>query len=121
MSGFDNTSETVRTTAVTTTLTNNDYDLLCLGITGNITVNLPAVASVQPGRFWRCILEKLATTSSCTWDRASSNYTMWTVSPPRGASYLPTACTDGGSRPMTSGLSPRISRAGYRSGIREPA
>lgn len=62
MSGFDNTSETVRSTAVTTTLTNNDYDLLCLGIAGNITVNLPAVATVQPGRFYRVYKDAAAFT-----------------------------------------------------------
>jgi len=50
MSGADNTSFTTRTTAVTTTLTNNDYILLVIGATGAVTVNLPAVATVQPGR-----------------------------------------------------------------------
>lgn len=62
MSGFDNTSETVRTTAVTTTLTNNDYDLLCLAIAGNIVVNLPAVATVQPGRLYRVYKDAAAFT-----------------------------------------------------------
>lgn len=51
MSGFDNTSETVRVSAATTeTLTNNDFDLFMKAVTANATVNLPAVASVQPGR-----------------------------------------------------------------------
>lgn len=50
MSGLDNTSMTTRTVAATTTLTNNDYVLLVIGATGAVTVNLPAVASVQPGR-----------------------------------------------------------------------
>jgi hypothetical protein len=50
MSGLDNTSYTVRTSAVTTTLTENDSILLVLGATGAVTVNLPAVASTVPGR-----------------------------------------------------------------------
>lgn len=62
MSGNDNASETVRTTAVTTTLTNNDYDLLCLAIAGNIVVNLPAVATVQPGRLYRVYKDAAAFT-----------------------------------------------------------
>ena len=50
MSGADNTAFTVRTVAGTTTLTQNDYVLLVIGATGAVTVNLPAVAVVQPGR-----------------------------------------------------------------------
>lgn len=50
MSGLDNTSQTTRTVAATTTLTQNDYILFVIGATGAVTVNLPAVASVQPGR-----------------------------------------------------------------------
>lgn len=53
MSGFDNISETVRTVSATTTLTANDYDLLVLGATGAVTVNLPAVAGLPPGRTYR--------------------------------------------------------------------
>lgn len=53
MSGFDNISETVRTVSATTTLTANDYDLLVLGATGAVTVNLPAVAGLPPGRMFR--------------------------------------------------------------------
>lgn len=62
MSGYDNTSETVRSTAVTTTMTNNDYDLLVLGATGAVTVNLPAVATIQPGRFYRIYKDAAAQT-----------------------------------------------------------
>ncbi len=62
MSGYDNTSETVRTTAVTTTLTANDYDLLVIGATGAVTVNLPAVATTQPGRFYRIYKDAAAQT-----------------------------------------------------------
>lgn len=50
MSGFDNTSETVRVTAVTTTVTDNDYDLYVKGATGAVVVNLAAVATTIPGR-----------------------------------------------------------------------
>lgn len=50
MSGYDNTSNTVRTVSATTTLTQNDYVLIVSVPTANVTVNLPAVASVQPGR-----------------------------------------------------------------------
>ncbi len=52
MSGLDNTSYTVRTVAATTTLTNTDSVLLVAAPTANVTVNLPAVASVQPGRVY---------------------------------------------------------------------
>lgn len=62
MSGYDNTSETVRTTAVSTTLTNNDYDLLVLSATGAVTVTVPAGSSVQPGRFYRIYKDAAAQT-----------------------------------------------------------
>lgn len=52
MSGLDNTSLTVRSVAATTTLTNNDYVLTVDAPAANVTVNLPAVASVQPGRLY---------------------------------------------------------------------
>lgn len=52
MSGFDNTSLTVRSVAATTTLTNTDYVLTVDAPAANVTVNLPAVASVQPGRIF---------------------------------------------------------------------
>lgn len=53
MSGFDNTSLTVvSTTATSYTLTNNDYVLLVSPTAGNTTVNLPAVANIQPGRIY---------------------------------------------------------------------
>ena len=50
MSGNDNTSETVRIVSGTTTLTNNDFDLFVKGATGAVVVNVPAIATVQPGR-----------------------------------------------------------------------
>ena len=53
MSGFDNTSYTVRTVAGTTdTLTANDYVVIYTN-SATKTVNLPAVATTQPGRvYW---------------------------------------------------------------------
>lgn len=62
MSGFDNTSETVRIIAATDTATNNDYVIYAKGITGNITLNLPAVASIQPGRPYRVVKDAAAFT-----------------------------------------------------------
>lgn len=50
MSGSDNISMTTRSTTVSTTLTQNDYVLLCSPTGGSITVTLPAVAAVPPGR-----------------------------------------------------------------------
>lgn len=50
MSGYDNTSFTVRTTSATTdTLTNTDSIVIYTAATAK-TCNLPAVAAVQPGR-----------------------------------------------------------------------
>lgn len=50
MSGLDNTSFTVRTTSATTdTLTNNDSYVIYTAAVAK-TCNLPAVASIQPGR-----------------------------------------------------------------------
>lgn len=66
MSGYDNTSETTRTVAGTTTLTNNDYDLFVLGATGAVTVNLPASAGLQPGRLFRVYKDAAAQTITIT-------------------------------------------------------
>ena len=52
MSGFDNTSYTLRSVAATTTLTATDSVLTVDAPAANVTVNLPAVASVQPGRVY---------------------------------------------------------------------
>lgn len=62
MSGYDNTSETVRVVTATTTATDNDFVIYAKGITGNITVNLPAVAAVQPGRPYSVIKDAAAFT-----------------------------------------------------------
>lgn len=62
MSGFDNTSETVRVvTAATDTLTNNDFDVFAT-VTANATINLPAVATVQPGRPYSIVKDAAAFT-----------------------------------------------------------
>lgn len=62
MSGNDNTSETVRVSAVTTTMTDTDLDLYIKAQAGNITVNLPAVAAVQPGRPYSVVKDGAAFT-----------------------------------------------------------
>lgn len=67
MSGFDNTSETVRTTSATSvTLTNNDYDLLLVSLTGATAVTLPNGANVQPGRLYRVYKDASAQTVTIT-------------------------------------------------------
>lgn len=50
MSGMDNIAFTIRVVSATTTLTLNDYVLSVESPTANVTVNLPAVATVPPGR-----------------------------------------------------------------------
>lgn len=72
MSGLDNTSYTVVTTTATSyTLTNNDFVLLVSPTAGNTTINLPAVASVQPGRGYH-IKRDATATNTVTLDGASS-------------------------------------------------
>jgi hypothetical protein len=62
LSGLDNTSYTVRsTTATSDTLTNNDFVLLVSPTAGNTTINLPAVANVQPGRAYHIKRDATAT------------------------------------------------------------
>jgi hypothetical protein len=70
MSGLDNTSYTVRTSAVTTTATQTDSVILILAATGAVTVNLPAVATVQPGRSYT--IYKDAAAQTITIDPAGS-------------------------------------------------
>lgn len=52
MSGNDNISFTTRVVAATTTLTQNDYVLSVEAPTANVTVNLPSVTAVPPGRVY---------------------------------------------------------------------
>jgi len=61
MSGSDNTAMTYRTVAASTTLTNNDYILSVVAPAANVTVTLPAVAAVQPGRPYFIIKDDTAT------------------------------------------------------------
>jgi hypothetical protein len=57
MSGFDDTSFTVRTFSGTTdTLTANDYVVIYTNSAAK-TVNLPAVATTQPGRVYQIICQ----------------------------------------------------------------
>lgn len=71
MSGNDNISFTTRVVAATTTLTQNDYVLSVEVPTANVTVNLPAVATVPPGRTY--IVKRDATaTFTVTLDGAGS-------------------------------------------------
>lgn len=53
MSGFDNLSETVRTVSATGAVAANDYDVLVIGATAAVTLTLPAVANLAPGRVFR--------------------------------------------------------------------
>lgn len=66
MSGRDNTSETVRTTAVGTTLTDNDFVLLVIGATGAVAVTLPSPLLVQPGRTYVVYKDAAAQTITIT-------------------------------------------------------
>lgn len=67
MSGFDNTSETVRTTSATSvTLTANDYDVLLVSLTGATAVALPSGPLTQPGRLYRVYKDASAQTVTIT-------------------------------------------------------
>lgn len=71
MSGYDNTSFTTRSTTVSTTLTDNDFVLLCSPTGGSITITLPALADVQPGRSYYVHRDDTAT-NTVTLDGAGS-------------------------------------------------
>jgi hypothetical protein len=67
MSGLDNTSETLRTSAATTNvLTQNDYVLLLAVLTGATAVTLPSAATVQPGRPYTVYKDASAQTVTIT-------------------------------------------------------
>lgn len=66
MSGKDNQSETVRTTAVGTTLTANDYNLLVIGATGAVAVALPDATTTPPGRTYTVYKDAAAQTITIT-------------------------------------------------------
>lgn len=60
----------MRAVTATTTLTANDYVVLCDPSGGAITVNLPAVATTQPGRlYW---IRTTGTTNAVTIDGNAS-------------------------------------------------
>ncbi len=91
MSGFDNTSLTVRSVTATTTLTNNDYVLL-VSPAANTTVNLPAVASVQPGRLYH-IKRDATATNTVTLDGSGSETINGATTRAVGAAGTAGGCT----------------------------
>ena len=95
MSGLDNTSETVRTTASTAvTLTNNDYVVLLAVLTGATAVTLPAGSTVTPGRPYTVYKDASAQTVTITPASGTidggANTTLAT-----GAAHAKTFITDG--------------------------
>jgi len=104
MSGADNTSYTVRVVAATTTLTQNDYILSVEVPTANVTVNLPAVATVPPGREY--IIKRDATaTFTVTLDGSGSETINGATTRAVGAAATAGACTivsDGGEWHVTT-------------------
>lgn len=104
MSGADNTSYTVRVVAATTTLTANDYILSVEVPTANVTVNLPAVATVPPGREY--IIKRDATaTFTVTLDGSGSETINGATTRAVGAAATAGACTivsDGGEWHVTT-------------------
>lgn len=72
MSGLDNTSYTVRSTTVATTLTNQDSVLLVSPTGGSINITVPDATTIQPGRAY--IVRRDATaTNTVTLVRSGSN------------------------------------------------
>ena len=94
MSGLDNTSETFRVTATTTTLTNNDYVLLVVGATGAVTVNLPSAALVQPGRTYLIYKDGAAQTITIT-PNGSDTINGGALTLASGARHSTTVMSDG--------------------------
>lgn len=94
MSGYDNASETIRKTAVSTTLTNNDYNLLVLGATGAVTITLPLSASIQPGRPYKLYKDAAAQTVTVT-PSGSDTFPDGAVTLASGARHGAEILTDG--------------------------
>lgn len=98
MSGNDNISFTTRVVAATTTLTQNDYVLSVEAPAANVTVNLPAVATVPAGRTY--IVKRDATaTYTVTLDGAGSETINGATTRAVGAAGTAGACSivsDGG-------------------------
>lgn len=89
---------TVRIVAATTTLTDNDFVLSVEVPTANVTVNLPAVAAIQPGRQY--IIKRDATaTFTVTLDGFASETINGATTRAVGAAGTAGACvviSDGG-------------------------
>lgn len=66
MSGADNYSETTRTTAVSTTITGADYNLLVIGAGGAVAVTLPDASTIPSGRVYRVYKDAAAQTITIT-------------------------------------------------------
>ena len=98
MSGNDNIAFTTRVVAATTTLTQNDWMISVEVPTANVTINLPPVASVPPGRQY--IVKRDATaTFTVTLDGDGSETINGATTRAVGAAATAGACTimsDGG-------------------------
>jgi len=98
MSGNDNISFTTRVVAATTTLTDNDWMVSVEVPTANVTINVPSVASVPPGR--QFIVKRDATaTFTVTIDPAGSETINGATTRAVGAAGTAGACvfiSDGG-------------------------
>lgn len=95
MSGLDDTSYTVRSVTANTTVTQNDYFVLADPTGGAITITLPAISSVQPGRVFQ--FRSTGVTNAVTISRAGSDTIDGgtTVSLASGAIHGKTILTDG--------------------------
>lgn len=98
MSGNDNTSFTTRVVAATTTLTDNDYMISVEVPLANVTINLPPVATTNPGRTY--IVKRDATaTFTVTLDGNASETINGATTRAVGAAATAGACviiSDGG-------------------------
>lgn len=90
--------------AATTTLTDNDYVISVEVPTANVTINLPSVTAVQPGRMF--IVKRDATaTFTVTIDPAGSETINGAATRAVGAAATAGACafiSDGGEWHVTS-------------------
>jgi hypothetical protein len=90
--------------AATTTLTDNDYVISVEAPAANVTINLPSVTAVQPGRMF--IVKRDATaTFTVTIDPAGSETINGAATRAVGAAATPGACafiSDGGEWHVTS-------------------
>jgi len=104
ISGLDDTSWTVRSVTAATTLTNNDYILLCNPAGGAFTVTVPAASSVQPGRNY--IVRSTGTTNAVTVSPASGTINgAASVTLPSGATPASTELYSDGTNWFSLGAS----------------